>query len=332
MEQNKSRDPLPADFDPDAAAQPNGIFGLPTDPADAALVLLPVPWEATASYRCGTSQGPPAIVAASSQVELFDAQTGHPYRQGIALLEAAPDVDRWREQAAGLELPPDAARLDQISAELHRATAEQVARWHEQGKLVGIIGGEHGVSLGALRSVGDRGVDFGLLQIDAHADLRGQYEGCRYSHACFAANALADVPRLVRLVQVGIRDYCFAEAERMESDPRVVTYFDQPLSRERADAIAGALPASVWISVDIDGLDPALCPNTGTPVPGGITWREILLLLERVVAAGRRIVGFDLSEVAPDPAARPVGEGIDEIVAARLLYKLCGFTLQSQEE
>jgi len=204
-----------------------------------------------------------------------------------------------------------------------------------QGKLPGVVGGDHSVALGAIRAVAERHPGLGLLHFDAHADLRRAYEGFRWSHASIMYNVLSDVPGVARLVQVGVRDYSDEEEAFLQANRgQVTTYFDPDLRRSLVDGeswsrialrIVASLPRDVYVSFDIDGLDPALCPHTGTPVPGGLSFAEASAVLRLVVESGRRIVGFDLSEVAPDPA----GGEWDGNVGARVLYKLIGFALLS---
>jgi agmatinase len=318
--------PLPAGFDPDGEATYDGIYGLPTRPEDAALVLIPVPWEVTVSYRGGTAHGPAAILAASHQVELFDRETGHPYRRGIAMADVNPRVELLYEQARAARHEGHVSEVDSLTGQLHDIVEQDTADWYARGKLVGVVGGEHGVSLGALRAAARKYAAFGMLQVDAHADLRQGYQGFRLSHAAFAANALEMVPALTRLVQVGIRDYSFQEAQSIEQCEQITAFVDMDLTTEVRANVIRSLPEKVWISLDIDGLDPSLCPHTGTPVPGGVTWREMTSLLAELAHAGKEIIGFDLNEVAPADPAAP-GAGIDENVAARILYKLCGWTL-----
>ena len=224
-----------------------------------------------------------------------------------------------------------------INRELHERTSAVL----KDGKLPVVIGGDHSVPFGAISAcaaVSER--PLGVLHIDAHADLRLAYEGFTWSHASIMRNVVDRLPH-VQLVQVGIRDFSDGELEVIEAQPqRIATYFDAQLRSARlagqwptmVAAIVGALPDDVYLSFDIDGLDPAQCPHTGTPVPGGLSFDEVISLMEAVVAAGKRIVGMDLNEVAPDATL-----GDDELdaswdgnVAARLLYKMIGFALMSR--
>lgn len=339
-------------FDPDAAAPADGgLFGLPFGPEEAHVVLIPVPFEATTSYRPGTARGPAAVLEASKQVDLFDGELGRIYRAGIALLDLPREVERWNAEARAAALPvieaggagddPDllaaAAEVDALSAKVNAWVHTQADIWLTRGKLVGVLGGDHSVPLGAIAAVAERHPGLGILHLDAHADLRVAYEGFRYSHASIMYNVCREVPGVARIVQVGIRDFGEREARFIgESDGRIMTFFDGDLQRRKLEGeafgklareIVAALPQAVYLSLDIDGLDPALCPHTGTPVPGGLSFPEACHLVRLVAESGRRIVGFDLCEVAPGPD--PDDEW-DANVGARLLYKTIGWALRSQ--
>ena len=193
------------------------------------------------------------------------------------------------------------------------------------------------MAFGAIAAHARRHPGLGILHIDAHADLRQAYEGFERSHASVMANVLDRLDGVARLVQVGIRDISAPEYERSQKDPRVVTHLDPVLSdrvfagaswASLCDEIVAALPQEVYVSFDIDGLDPTLCPNTGTPVPGGLSFAEACALLREVVSSGREIVGFDLCEVAPDPRGESEWDGN---VGMRVLYKLAGFALASRQ-
>lgn len=337
-------------FDPNAAAVHEGVFGLPHTPEQARVVLLPVPWEATVSYGGGTADGPAAILHASRQVDLFDRDTGRPYEAGIAMLPISAEVRAWSDAARALAAPVIAAggagelpelrraahEVDALGARLNAWVREQSAHWLDQGKLVGLVGGDHSTPFGAIQVLSERHAGLGILHIDAHADLREAYEGLRWSHASIMNNVLRETA-VARLVQVGIRDYCEEEDFLIRENPgRVTTFFDSDLRREQFEGeswarligrVVAELPRDVYVSFDIDGLDPALCPHTGTPVVGGLSFQEAVALLRQVVRSGRRIVGFDLNEVAPSPVG---GDEWDGNVGARVLYKQIGFALLSQ--
>jgi agmatinase len=339
-------------FDPGAAAAPgSGIFGLPHTVAEARVALVPVPFEATTSYGGGTSAGPRAILAASHQVDLFDVETGRPYEAGIAMLpehpalhelndEATRLVRAWREAHAGGALPADLrrrqARIDEICVKLNEALHTQVERLMDAGKIVGAVGGDHGAVYGAIAAHAERYPGLGILHVDAHADLRFEYEGFAWSHASIMENVQRRLPAVAKLVQVGIRDLSEEEREiAASSQGRIRIWFDAEMERERFEGttwgqqvarIVEDLPENVYVSFDVDGLDPTLCPHTGTPVPGGLSFQQASYLVGAVARTGRRIVGFDLVEVAPGPS----GDEWDANVGARLLYKLIGWALVSQ--
>jgi agmatinase len=335
-------------FDPDAAAAPgSGIFGLPHPEAESAIVLVPVPFAATVSYGTGAENGPAAILAASRQVDLYDLEFGRCYEAGIhlrtesAALRALHDDARARAAAvierggAGRDDPAVVA-VDAAGARVNEFVYTATAELLRAGRIPGVIGGDHSVPFGSIRACAERFPGLGILHLDAHADLRVAYEGFRWSHASIMDNVLREVPGVARLVQVGIRDFCEQELTAIhDSRGRVVTHFDLEWRRRQfrgasfdslcQEAVA-ALPANVYLSFDIDGLDPALCPHTGTPVPGGLQFAEVLHLVTTVAASGRRVVGFDLVEVAPGDA----DDEWDANVAARLLYKMCGAAIATR--
>lgn len=335
-------------FDPSGPADAGaGIFGLPCSEADAALVIIPVSWEATTSYRPGTAHGPAAILAASAQIDLFDLELEDPWVPGIHLQDPAPELSEWNASARAAALlviegnEVDHAALTRARDTVDELSERMVALVHAEatrllgaGKIPAVLGGDHSTPLGNIRAAGERFHDLGILHLDAHHDLRAAYQGFTHSHASIMRNVLEQVPNVTRLVQVGIRDFCQEEHDLARSLPaRVKVHYDRSLADARAAGtpwaeqvkrIVGDLPELVYLSFDIDGLDPALCPNTGTPVPGGIGFDDASMLLREVVRSGRRIVGFDLVEVAPGP------DEWDANVAMRLLYRMCGWTLASQ--
>jgi agmatinase len=343
-----------ATFDPNGPAPSNsGIFGLPFARQDAAIVLLPVPWEATTSYGGGTSLGPSAIFEASKQVDLYDVDVQDAYAPGIFMQEAAPDIAKLSATAKAaaqevitaygeLSAADEARYLDVVntaSTQLNAYVRLQTANILKEGRIAGIVGGDHSVPLGAFHAVAEAIGNFGILHFDAHSDTRIAYEGFKYSHASIMYNALQEVPKIEKLVQVGIRDMCAQEVDYCASTgARVSMWTDRKIVRQLhegtpfatiARAIVDELPKQVWVSFDIDGLDPRFCPNTGTPVPGGLDFQQAITLLRELVLSGRKIIGFDLNEVAP--SSTDLDDEWDANVGARLLYKLCGFTFASQQ-
>jgi len=339
-------------FDPNAAAlADSGIFGLFDTPEESGVVLLPVPWDATTSYRAGASNGPRAILNASRQVDLFDIETGKPYLAKIALLEESEQIRGWNLEARSLaepiieaggvvegdpELEAKLALVNAFSADVNRAVYETARSWLEKGKIVGLVGGDHATPFGTIRAHAEKYPGMGILHIDAHADLRHAYEGFKYSHASIMECVLREIDGIGVIVQAGIRDLCEEEYERIQgSGGKVRTFYDAGIAAARMRGnlaahfaeIVSTLPNDVYVSFDIDGLDPVLCPNTGTPVPGGLSFHEASTLIRTIVEAKKRIVGFDLNEVAP---SSDTDDEWDGNVGARVLYKLIGWTLASR--
>lgn len=340
-------------FDPDGVGIDNGTyFGLPFDPQNAALVLVSAPWDVTVSYGAGAVYGPDAIIEASTQLDFYDPLAPGAWRRGIA----TADVD-YALQEESLRLRADAAkvidhlegggcpeddyvvrkirRVNEGCAAMNANISAQAHRWLSAGKTVGLVGGDHSTPYGLIRALGEYHDEFGILHIDAHCDLRDAYEGFGFSHASIMFNVLRDVPRVRRIVQVGVRDFSEAEAALAATSERIALFDDLSLAAaefrgETWDAqcrsIVEALPEKVYVSFDIDGLTFENCPHTGTPVPGGLTFNKAVWLFDTLVRSGRRIVGFDVVEVSPSPEER-----LDAIAGARMLWKLCGQTLKSNE-
>jgi agmatinase len=318
-------------FDSDAAAPAHsGIYGLPFTPGQAKVVIIPVPYEATTSYGGGTARGPVAVLAASKQIDLFDHETGRPYEAGIAMLPIPRKIVRWNAEAKKLGRKKVTA-VNKISAAVNAWVYEQTRALLDEGKMPVVLGGDHSVPFGAMRAYAERFPGLGILHLDAHADLRQAYEGFAWSHASIFHNVMTKIDGIARLVQAGVRDIGAAEMRMIkDSNGRIVTFFDDTLAARKeegtpfgrlADEIVAELPQNVYLSWDIDGLDPTLCPGTGTPVPGGLSWNEAIGLLRAIRRAKKRIVGLDLCEVAPGDSEW------DANVGARLLYKMIGFAL-----
>jgi agmatinase len=337
-------------FDPSAAALPgSGVFGLPHSEDEARVVLVPVPFEATTSYGGGAARGPEAILAASRQVDLFDVQTGRPYEAGIHMLPIDDELvalDRQARRhaerviaAGGVgddpALAAAAARVNEATRAMNAWVEREVARLLAKGKLVGVVGGDHSTAFGSVAAHARAYPGLGVLHLDAHADLRRAFEGFEDSHASVLYNVAERLPGVAKVAQVGVRDVSEEEWEYARaSGGRVTIHHDALLAAARFEGepwgaqvrrIVEPLPPDVYLSFDVDGLDPALCPHTGTPVPGGLSFAEASALVAGVVQSGRRIVGFDLVEVA----AGEDGGDWDGNVGARLLYKMIGWALRS---
>jgi agmatinase len=339
-------------FDPNGVGNPNNnIFGLPSTEEEARLVIIPIPWEVTVSYNAGTARAPDHILSASLQVDLYDPEIKDAWKQGIYM--RIPDKkiltksDYLRKEAelyikyiSQGEILEDNKFMCKSLREINAGSLflndwvyEQTKQLLDQDKLVGLLGGDHSTPFGYYRAIADKYEDFGILQIDAHCDLRKAYESFKFSHASIMYNALEQIPQLKKLVQVGMRDYCDEEVDYInKSNGRVVAYFDIDIKerlfegdtwRMVVDEIVNQLPQNVFISFDIDGLDPKLCPHTGTPVQGGFEVEQVFYLFKKVQQSGRKIIGFDLNEVGVSH------DEWDENVGARVLYKLCNLLIAS---
>lgn len=337
-------------FDPNGpAAGEKNIFGLPFNTENASVVLIPVPWDVTVSYGDGASKGPRAILDASIQVDLFDPFVKESWKIGVAMERISQKIVKknyfLRKMAsryiANIEkgisgdspaMKRSAFHIDKGCDELRIWVKETAKKYLNNNKLVGLVGGEHSVSLGFIQALAEKNSGFGILQIDAHCDLRKAYEGLEYSHASVMYNALK-IQQVKKLVQVGIRDWCQEEDDYIRaSDGRVRTFFDHRIKNEMyegrtwksvCDEIISCLPQKIYLSFDIDGLDPKLCPNTGTPVPGGLDFEQAVYLIMHVVRSGKTIIGFDLNEVVPGK------NQWDGNVGARILFKMCNLTAVS---
>jgi agmatinase len=338
-----SRADIVRNFDPSGVGLENGNFcGLPFDYDTAGIILLGVPWEVTVSYHAGTADGPAAVLKASPQLDLYDFDQPDGWQRGIFM----PPIPEWMRQRndelrslaaqiidateQGIDIAQD-AELSALLATVN-AACEEVNDWLYQqaqaaiaaGKRVGAIGGDHSTPLGLIRALAEVHDDFGILHIDAHADLRDAYQGFQYSHASIMTNVMA-LPQVSRLVQVGIRDVSHQEVAKIQqSQNRIIAHYDPVLKEKRYSGvpwrdlcrtIVEPLPPKVYVSFDVDGLDPKLCPSTGTPVPGGLELEEVFCLVREVVRSDRQIIGFDVSEVGSDEW--------DGNVGARIVYKLC---------
>jgi agmatinase len=339
------------DYNPSGVGEINGnLFGLPFDYEGANLIVFGIPWEVTVSYGAGTAKGPQRILDASTQLDLFDFDHRSGWKQGIFMVEIPQDTlaknKHYRTLAAKIikrlvqgKSLTDTPDLTPVLTEINQA-CQQVNQWLftqsqeaiKNGKRVAVIGGDHSSPLGYLQALATRYTNYGILQIDAHADLRDAYEGFEFSHASIMFNAMK-IPQISQLVQVGLRDVCHDEVEIIDqSDGRIVAYYDPAIKQRLYSGttwinlcreIISHLPEYVYISFDVDGLDPKLCPSTGTPVPGGLELEQTFCLFRELVNSDRKIIGFDVCEV---------GDGEwDGNVGARIVYKLANLLDLSQQ-
>jgi len=288
-----------------SAALPFVFGGLEPEQSNyenARVLIWPVPFEKTVSYGHGTSEGPSAIIDASRYMELYDEELqGETAQIGIHTLPAI-DTDR----GPNVMIP-----------ELEREAYELLST----GKFVCMLGGEHSISAPVVRAFAKKFPKLSVLQIDAHADLRDSYEGTQYSHASVMRRILEVCPA----VQVGIRSLSIEEARAIPTLPTKIFW---------AKDIAGqtgwigraidSLTEDVYLTFDIDGLDPSLVPSTGTPEPGGLMWYEVLSLM-RTLAEKKNVVGMDLVELAGSP-----GSNTSSFLAAKLIYKILGYVFRDE--
>ncbi len=325
-------------------------FALPCTPEQSKTVLLSIPWDVTVSYGKGSADAPQQLLEASAQLDLFDAFTKDSWKQGIATIKINKEIkersiaarDKAEKVINHLEAGGCAKKVQTLIDEVNQASEwldkhvyEESKHWLNEGKIVGLVGGDHSTPLGYIRALGEIHGEFGVLHIDAHRDLRKAYEGFKSSHASIMYNVLENVPQVKQLVQVGVRDFCDEEQALADNDPRVLSFDDRTLFNNafgglnwdtQSKAIVATLPKKVYISFDIDGLDIAYCPHTGTPVPGGLTFNQAIYLLEEIVRSGRTIIGFDMVEVVGSEDSV-----VNLAVGVRILLKLSTLTIMSNK-
>ncbi|MBX2823984.1 MAG: arginase family protein [Gammaproteobacteria bacterium] len=309
----------------DSSDESAGVFGLPFALDEASLAIVPAPWDAACSQGFGTALAPELILQTSRFLELHDIELGNIYERGIAMVPTRGELTQYAQQASILQSSDEyPARLDSLSRQFSAIVDAEVSRHIDENRRVGLLGGDHSVSLGAIAAHCRACPEMGILQIDAHADLRPSLDGLTRSHASVMYHVMEDISP-VSLTQVGIRGLCSVERAYLEHNKRIHMISDYSMQQSLAsgetwlavcDRIIETLPEQVYLTLDIDGLDPAFCPHTGTPVPGGLTYHQVTILLHRLIDSGRLLLGFDLVEVG--------GHEQDALIAAHLLYRLCG--------
>lgn len=320
------------------------IYGLPFTAEESELIIVSVPWEVTVSYGAGASEGPAAIFDASFQVDLLHQDFPELWKLGIYLDEGpahwkansdlykamAQPIIEALESGADIEqdsaLKADLEKINEASRTLNKELKERVSSWLGQGKRVILLGGDHSTPYGYYQALADTYGSFGILHFDAHMDLRIAYEGFTFSHASIMYNTI-QLPEVTKLVQIGIRDFCEQEVEVAKSSEKVKVFTDADLKKgqfegstwkEQIDEAISLLPSNVAVSFDIDALYQWYCPNTGTPVPGGLSYEQAVYALNRLAESDKKIIGMDLVEVAPGE------DEWDGNVGARLLFHMCG--------
>jgi agmatinase len=263
---------------------------------DARIVIIPVPYDRTSTWIKGADKGPTAIIEASANMELYDIETGSEvYRKGIFTADALKVED----------LPPE---------DMIEMVSEEVRHYIERGKFTVVVGGEHSVSIGSIKAHVKSSADVTVLQLDAHTDLRDEYNGSKYNHACVMARVREACP----IVQVGVRSMDSSEKEFI--DRGRVFFAEDIYSRTGwTDEAVGKLSGKVYVTIDLDVFDPSIMPSTGTPEPGGLLWYEVLRLL-KAVSDKKDIVGFDVVELCPNEKNKA-----PDFLAAKLIYKMLSY-------
>lgn len=334
------------------ASAKDGIYGLPFKEEHATIVYLPIPWDVTTSYQAGTSKGPQAILMASEQIDFFDLDYIDAYQAGLFMKKESAKIKKLNTDgrvlakkiidaddaamAKNKNLGKSLVRVNQLCEQMNAEVYKEAKAQLEQNKIPVIVGGDHSTPFGAIKAYAEKYPKLGILHFDAHSDTRIAYMGFENSHASIMHNVMEKIPGVSKLVQVGIRDFCEQEFNYTRDNKKIEVYFDQTLAKRKmsgeafqkiAKEIIAHLPEHVYISFDIDGLDPRFCPNTGTPVPGGLDYQEVVLIINELVASGKKLVGFDLVEVAPNPKDKT--NEWDANVGMRLLYKMTSACLAS---
>jgi len=326
------------------AVKNNQLFGLEMSLDEAKIISFGVPWDVTTSYRPGTVNGPRAILEASYQLDLVSPLLSEAWKLPLHTLPLnyawAKKSAKLRKKSAAIiqalesgvnisansSLLKDLKAINLACAKLTEESYQITKKLLESGKRVLAIGGDHATSLGPIKAHAEHYNDLSILHFDAHADLRNAYEGFQESHASIMFNVM-NSNRIESLVQVGIRDVSPAEIEYAASQGHIFTNLDWNLKAQLSEGkpwnaiceeLIRPLSSQVYISFDIDGLDPKLCPNTGTPVPGGLELWQAQVLIAQVLSSGRKIVGADLVEVAPGAK----GDKWDGNVGARCAFLL----------
>ncbi|MBR2962144.1 MAG: arginase family protein [Alistipes sp.] len=319
---------------------------------EAPLVLVSAPWAVTSAGGHGSVYAPDAIIDSSNRVGLYDAVAEISIEGEVATAPINYDLQELSQQLGndaakilthvedGGSLSSDyfvdkIRRVNNGFLEMHAAIEEQVSRYIEQGKIVGTIGGDHSTSFGAIRAAARHYKDLGILFVDAHCDLRQKGSIFDYSHHSVARNIIEEIPQVSRLVEVGVRDISANDIKYIAECDRIKLFCADTMAAERfagrswsdvCDEVVEQLPELVYISFDIDALSPECCPHTKQPVAGGLNFDMAVCLINRVTQSGRRIVGFDLTEIVPVSESN-----VDANVGARLLTKLCATSLKSNK-
>ena len=318
-------------------------FGEKCAPAEADLVIVSAPWSVTSDHGQGATYTPDAVIDASADSNLYDVESGFSAVGRVATAEIDYNIQEMSEHLGrdaervadrmfngGNPVAEYAVRkvkhINEGFAEMHASIYNQTKHWVSQGKTVAVIGGDHSVSYGAVKAIAEHHKDLGVLFIDAHADFAAAGEAFQYSHRSIARNIVEEIPSVSRLVEVGVRDIDKSELDMLLANDKVDLFLAEKVAAKRFEGecwgnlcreMVEKLPQKVYVSLDIDALKIEFCTHTNSPVPGGMTFDEVVYLVNCVVKSGREIVGFDITEVVSN-----IDDKVDAIVAVRLLTKL----------
>lgn len=339
-------------MDPDTG----DYFGVPCMPEQAQLVLISVPWDATAPAGALSSYAPDAIIEVSERMDPYDPISPDEWKKGFATADVdytlqersqqlRSDVEKLRSYAVsgGGIMKPLAddyysrrqRRVEDGCRDMVAAVRREAGAWLRQGKVVGLVGGDHSTPQGLIEALAEREEGLGILHMDARCRLKARSEGFEYSCESLMYNVLKGVPGVRRVVQVAQRDFSATEHRVARESDRIVLYDTDRIAsmrfggaswRDVCDAIVAELPQTVYVDFDISVLSIENCPHSPYAAPGGMRFDEALYMVNRVVESGRRIAGFDVAGVVPK-----VEDYVDAEVAARMLYRLCGMALRSQK-
>jgi len=340
-------------FDPEGTfSKDSSIFGMPDD-KDSALHLIPVSWEPTTSFKKGTANGPDALFEATKQMDLYHPYFRKSFEKGIywnkeSLLDSK-ELNKKAKKAAAAVVDAlenekevsasDLENVNSLSVEFNEMVYTQSIKALNSGKTVGLVGGDHSCPYGLIKALSEKNPEgFSIIHIDAHFDFRDAYQGFEHSHASIMHNVRSKISNPPTIFQLGIRD--FSESELKFANEHSTYLLDQELHSELLKGksfenliseLFKNLSEKIYISFDIDGLSPEHCPNTGTPVPGGLSYNQAVFMIQMLHENGHNLIGFDLVEVSPGKSEIP-GEGLDEVVGSRLLYELSCFALASSDQ
>lgn len=342
-------------FDPNAVGNPqSNIFGLPFTEDNARLIIQPVPWEATVNIFPGTARCINSIIRHSANIDLLWKACPNIWKQGIFIREASQKIllksDYLRKEAELLVgytccgkavcdnefMQKNLKEINSGGAYLNTWVYDHTKDIMDKGKLAALLGGDHSISLGFIQALSEKYEDFGILQIDAHCELRKTYEGFVFSHACVMRNALDKVSQVSKLVQIGTREFCNEEYAYLQDNPtRIKTFFDDDIKDRQyqgqswytiAEEIVNELPKYTYVTFDIDGLKPYYCPSTNTPVVGGLEYDQVKTIFKLMKEQGKTIIGLDLCKIGNGRV------GTDAQIGAHILWDLCNQYLYSNAQ